>query len=121
MIKRYWKCLIGPVDQEVLDNCKVNGADFPPRFAARNAVMEMLEVDPPCRSGWISEQEAMDTNDATYNKHQLETLVSLLVDEKISNLPESLSQFIDEKYTTTENIYKAIKRAREQRAAEKAL
>lgn len=52
--KRYWYCLIGPVDEAKLPLS--SGADLAPRLAVRQAVLDQAGCDPDCRSGWISSE-----------------------------------------------------------------
>lgn len=47
-MEKYWTCIIGPIDDSKIPK----GGDFPPRIAARNAILAMTGVDPPCESGW---------------------------------------------------------------------
>ena len=54
---RYWLCIIGPVSSEKIPD----GADFPPRMAARQAVANLVgETDTPCHSGWYDEDDLPD-------------------------------------------------------------
>lgn len=50
---RYWVCIIGPVPDDKLPD----GADGPPRHAARHASWKMTGVDSECNSGWCDEDE----------------------------------------------------------------
>lgn len=59
---RYWVCIIGPISDDKLPD----GADSPPRMAARQAVVEMTGVDTTCRSGWCDEAEYQRIMDAQY-------------------------------------------------------
>lgn len=53
-MKKYWVCMIGPVEEKDLPD----GADFPPRWAAKQAVCKMLEEDnTTCWSGWMDENK----------------------------------------------------------------
>ena len=53
MSKRYWYCIIGPVEGELIPP----GGDGPPRGAARDAVIAMTGQDTTCASGWIDQSE----------------------------------------------------------------
>ena len=57
MSDRYWYCLIGPVQDELVPK----DGDFHPRMAAREAVEQMTGVDTVNKtaSGWLDNEEAL--------------------------------------------------------------
>jgi hypothetical protein len=55
-MKRYWYCIIGPVEDDKIPN----GADSPPRLAARMATTRMTGKDPTCMSGWVDEDTLLN-------------------------------------------------------------
>lgn len=59
---KYWVCIIGPIKKSKLPD----GADSPPRMAARNAVLEMTGEDTTCNSGWCDEAEYRQIMEAKY-------------------------------------------------------
>jgi len=62
MKKKYWMCAIGPIDEDKIPF----GGDFPPRMAARNAVLDTTGEDPSCSSGWADEAEYKAAYNAKY-------------------------------------------------------
>jgi len=64
MANQYWVCIIGPVEKSELPD----GADNPPRSAAINAVINMLNKQPECWSGWGCNQETFEKIMAVWNK-----------------------------------------------------
>lgn len=57
MSEKYWVCIIGPVDESKIHS----GNDFPPRMAARDAILKSTGCDPSCWSGWTPTERAIET------------------------------------------------------------
>jgi len=56
-MKRYWACVIGPIDSEKIPF----GGDFPPRQAAQDAMIKMTGVPNfVCSSGWLTEGQDVE-------------------------------------------------------------
>lgn len=64
MAKKYWVCIIGPVDEKELPS----GADAPPRCAAENAIIKMIGKQPKCWSGWGCKQNTFEKIMDAWNK-----------------------------------------------------
>lgn len=62
---RYWICIIGPIAENLLPE----GADSPPRWAARRAIAEIVGAgDATCNSGWRGADEYKHIMAALYSQ-----------------------------------------------------
>lgn len=70
--KKYWYCLIGPVDEEDIPDRE----DLPLRLAVKNQLGQDLDFNPDrCSSGWISSGTAEYMSEAK-EKHQTQERIN---------------------------------------------
>lgn len=63
-MKKYWVCIIGPVDEKKLPP----NADFAPRVATQEAVIETLGTQYSCWSGWDCSQKKFEAIMDAWNR-----------------------------------------------------
>lgn len=109
-MNRHWYCLIGPVDDKVIEDRYSNGADLPPRMAVRQAIFQTFGVDPVCASGWLTQQEADNIEHVRFGSTDtpaaaLQQLTAMLDGVKLDTLPDAFTKLLPaEKYINPQTL-----------------